>query len=100
MSELPSVVQDNNELQCKIKTRILSLVDGMYVRPHPLSLISYSFSRFLLAQLYINSLTDKLTEREINTALENMKKGEEALDKAYDDTVNRIENQGHEIHEL
>jgi NACHT domain-containing protein len=39
MSELPSVVQDNNELQYKIKTRILSLVDGMYVRPHPLSLI-------------------------------------------------------------
>ena len=39
MSELPSVVQDNNELQCKIKTRILSLVDGMYVRLPPLSLI-------------------------------------------------------------
>jgi hypothetical protein len=39
MSELPSVVQDNNELQCKIKTRILSLVDGMYVRLHPLGLI-------------------------------------------------------------
>ncbi|KAN0070269.1 hypothetical protein V8E54_011850 [Elaphomyces granulatus] len=84
MSELPSVVQDNNELQCKIKTRILGLVDGM----------------FLLAQLYINSLTDKFTERKINTALDNMKKGEEGLDKAYDDTVNRIENQGHGIHEL
>ncbi|KAN0087343.1 hypothetical protein V8E54_001031 [Elaphomyces granulatus] len=84
MSELPTVVQDSNELQCKIKTRILSLVDGM----------------FLLAQLYINSLTDKFTERKINTALDNMKKGEEALDKAYDDTINRIENQGHGIHEL
>ncbi|KAN0073570.1 hypothetical protein V8E54_008790, partial [Elaphomyces granulatus] len=84
MSELPSVVQDNNELQYKIKTRILSLVDGM----------------FLLAQLYINSLTDKFTERKINIALDNMKKGEEGLDKAYDDTVNRIENQGHGIHEL
>ena len=39
MSELPNVVQDNNELQCKIKTRILSLVDGMYVWLHPLNLI-------------------------------------------------------------
>ena len=29
-----------------------------------------------------------------------MKKGEEGLDKAYDDTVNRIENQGHGLHEL
>ena len=39
MSEPPGVIQDNNKLQCKIKTRILSLVDGMYVRLHPLSLI-------------------------------------------------------------
>jgi hypothetical protein len=39
MSELPSVVQDNNELQCTIKTRILGLVDGMYVLLHPSSLI-------------------------------------------------------------
>ncbi|KAN0080826.1 hypothetical protein V8E54_004030 [Elaphomyces granulatus] len=84
MSELPSVVQDNDELQVEIITRILSLVDGM----------------FLLAQLYINSLTDKLTEREINTALDNMEKGEEGLGKAYDDTINRIENQGHGIHKL
>ena len=39
MSDLPSVVQDNNELQCKIKAHILALVDGMYVELHPLSLI-------------------------------------------------------------
>ena len=36
---------------------------------------------------------DKLTEKQINTALDHMKRGEERLDKAYDDTVNRIENQ-------
>jgi hypothetical protein len=29
-----------------------------------------------------------------------MEKGEEGLDKAYDDTVGRIENQRHGIHEL
>ena len=29
-----------------------------------------------------------------------MEKGEEGLDKAYDDTVNRIENQGQDIREL
>ena len=39
MSELPSVVQDNNELQCKIKTHILNLVDGMYVWLHPPNLV-------------------------------------------------------------
>jgi NACHT domain len=37
MADLRSVVQNNNILQCKIKTHILSLVDGMYVRLHPLS---------------------------------------------------------------
>jgi len=43
---------------------------------------------------------DKLTEKQINTALDNMEKGEEGLGKAYDDTVNRIENQGQVIREL
>jgi Ankyrin repeats (3 copies) len=37
---------------------------------------------------------DKVTEKEINTALDNMKNGEEGLDRAYDDTIDRIENQG------
>jgi Cdc6-like AAA superfamily ATPase len=39
MGELRSVVQGDNRLQCKIRTHILSLVDGMYVRLHPVSLI-------------------------------------------------------------
>ena len=38
MFELCTVVQDNKELQCKIKTRILTLVDGMYVRLYPIGL--------------------------------------------------------------
>ena len=37
---------------------------------------------------------------QINIALDNMEKGEEGLDKAYDDTVNRIENRGKGIREL
>jgi hypothetical protein len=48
----------------------------------------------------MTSLEDKSTEKQINTALDNMKKGEGGLDKAYDDTVNRIENQGQGIREL
>jgi Ankyrin repeats (3 copies) len=52
-----------------------------------------NFLRFLLAQLYINSLTDKFTEKEINIAVDNMAKGKEGLGKAYDDTVDRIMNQ-------
>ncbi|KAN0068811.1 hypothetical protein V8E54_012980 [Elaphomyces granulatus] len=100
ISALRTVVQKNNELQRKIRDRISALVDGMYVRLHPPSLIIHSFSRFLLAQLYINSLTDKVTEKQIDTALDNMKMGKEGLDKAYDDTVNRIENQQQGIREL
>ncbi|KAN0081988.1 hypothetical protein V8E54_003286 [Elaphomyces granulatus] len=82
--ELRIVVRRSNELQRKIKDRISTLVDGM----------------FLLAQLYINSLTDKVTERQVDTALDNMKMGKEGLDKAYEDTVNRIENQPQGIREL
>ena len=32
MAELRSVVRNNNKLQCRIKSHILSLVDGMYVQ--------------------------------------------------------------------
>ena len=32
-----SDVQNNNELQCKIKAHILTLVDGMYVRLYDVS---------------------------------------------------------------
>ena len=35
MSGLRTIVRKNNELQRKIKDRILTLVDGMYVRLHP-----------------------------------------------------------------
>ncbi|KAN0068732.1 hypothetical protein V8E54_012901 [Elaphomyces granulatus] len=87
ISGLRTVVKRNNELQRKIRDRISALVDGI-------------FSRFLLAQLYINSLTDKVTEKQIDTALDNMKMGKEGLDKTYDDTVNRIENQQQGIREL
>jgi hypothetical protein len=54
---------------------------------------SNSLSRFLLAQLYINSLTDDLREKEIDIMLDNMQNGEGGLNKAYNDTANRIENQ-------
>ena len=39
ISELRTVVRRSNELQRKVKDRISTLVDGMYVRLHPPSLI-------------------------------------------------------------
>ena len=43
---------------------------------------------------------DKFTEKQISTTLDKMENGEEGLDRAYDDTVNRIENQEQGIREL
>ena len=66
MPELRRVVWDNSELQCKIKTRILTLVDGMYVRLHPLSLIlltafqGSSLRNSTSTYLWINSRKNKL----------------------------------------
>ncbi|KAF3094473.1 hypothetical protein TWF102_007588 [Orbilia oligospora] len=77
MSKLPDVVTENYELQNKIKDRISYLARGM----------------FLLAQLYINSLADKLTENAIDNALKNMRAGEKGLDEAYDAAVKRIKSQ-------
>ncbi|KAL2802255.1 hypothetical protein BJX63DRAFT_438047 [Aspergillus granulosus] len=77
MRELPSIVKRNSELQYKIKARISTLVDGM----------------FLLARLYIHSLMDKIREIEIDHALDMMQRGEEGLNHAYSDVLIRIKNQ-------
>jgi hypothetical protein len=56
MAELCSVVRNDNKLQCKIKSRILSLVDGMYVRLHPLGLI-YLLTAFQGSSLHNSTST-------------------------------------------
>jgi hypothetical protein len=48
----------------------------------------------------MTSVEDEFTEKQIDAALDNMKKGKEGLDKAYDDTVNRIESQGRGVRGL
>ncbi|KAL7943214.1 hypothetical protein V8C42DRAFT_359352 [Trichoderma barbatum] len=83
MSRLPAFVQDDTHLQEQIKWGIATNVRGM----------------FLLAQLYMNSLQDKVTSREIKQALERMRlqgqKSErlEVLCEAYGDIVNIIRSQ-------
>ncbi|RYP53496.1 hypothetical protein DL768_001533 [Monosporascus sp. mg162] len=51
-------------------------------------------SGFLLAQLHLNSLTGKRTVKSIRTALKTLPKGSKAYDQAYEDAMNRIEEQG------
>ena len=58
------------------------------------------FPRFLLAQLHLDSLEDKLTPKAIKTALSNLPKGSRALDVAYDEVIQRINHQKQGFREL
>jgi hypothetical protein len=51
-------------------------------------------SRFLLAQLLMNSFRDKLTVRDVKSALRNLPQGSDAYDVAYHATMERILAQG------
>jgi len=51
------------------------------------------FTRFLLAQLHLDSLIDKTTPRAITRTLEKLPKGSDALDLAYKEAMQRIQGQ-------
>ncbi|KAM0474066.1 hypothetical protein ACHAPX_007779 [Trichoderma viride] len=86
-SDLPRCVLKKPDVQEKIKAEITSAVEGM----------------FLLAQLYLDSLKDKTSIKQINFALEEFNKqsqlglGEdkkrEVLEKAYEQAMDRINSQ-------
>ncbi|KAF2175872.1 hypothetical protein K469DRAFT_763229 [Zopfia rhizophila CBS 207.26] len=77
MSQLPSFVSRNVDLQGEIKTEIIKAVDGM----------------FLLAQLHIGTLIGKRSPKAIRIALKNLPTGSEAYDHAYKEAMERIEGQ-------
>lgn len=52
-------------------------------------------SRFLLARLHLETFTTMTTVLEIKKALRDLPRGEEALPKAYDSAIDRIESQPH-----
>lgn len=77
MSDLTKSAQNNPNLQEAIANSIVEVVDGM----------------FLLAQLHMDSLTDKTSPKAIRKALERLPMGSGALDLAYDQAMNRIADQ-------
>ncbi|OPB44314.1 hypothetical protein A0O28_0026320 [Trichoderma guizhouense] len=83
ISQLPDFVRHNPDLLEQIKVEVSASVQGM----------------FLLAQLYLGSLEDKISPKEMRQALERIKlQGQkdskfEILHDAYDDTVERIKSQ-------
>lgn len=77
MSDLTMSVQGKPKLQEIIVKSIVDVVDGM----------------FLLAQLHVESLTDKTSPKAIKKALERLPTGSDALDTAYSQVMQRIEAQ-------
>ncbi|KAG4256535.1 hypothetical protein FPRO03_14024 [Fusarium proliferatum] len=86
IEQLPSFVQQDRQLQEEITTGISEAVDGM----------------FLLAQLYLGLLGDKLTLNDLRSAMETFQKqgqgsGEDQKDKvlagAYEQAMERINGQ-------
>ncbi|KAE9374873.1 hypothetical protein N431DRAFT_288115, partial [Stipitochalara longipes BDJ] len=74
---MPKCVLKSPDLQEKIKNVIVKTVDGM----------------FLLAQLHLESLTDKTTPRVITRALNELPKGLDALNRAYEKAIEKIRRQ-------
>ncbi|KAL9118356.1 MAG: hypothetical protein Q9187_005101 [Circinaria calcarea] len=77
IAELPKCVLRDQALQDNIQTEIAKAVDGM----------------FLLAQLHLDSLADKITPKAIKLALQKLPKGSEALKIAYGEALERIDGQ-------
>ena len=77
ISDLANCVLKDSKLQTIIEDSIASAVDGM----------------FLLAQLHMDSLGDKTNSKAIKTSLANLPKGSGALDVAYKQAMQRIEDQ-------
>ncbi|RYP43193.1 hypothetical protein DL768_010045 [Monosporascus sp. mg162] len=85
IGELPSFVQEDRQLQEEIKKGISEAVDGM----------------FLLAQIYLSSLDDKLTLNAIRKALDGFQKQgqrfseekDQVLADAYSQAMERIQKQ-------
>ncbi|KAF4334671.1 purine and uridine phosphorylase [Fusarium beomiforme] len=90
--ELRSCVKSNHLLQEAIKKEISEAVDGM----------------FLLAEIFLQSLKDKVTENSIRGALKEIQKMKEEsgddksklLSKAYDEAMERINSQQQGLRDL
>jgi ankyrin repeat protein len=99
---LPPFVLRRPDLQEEIKTEITKAVNGMYVPSHlfPSRLSKLRFPRFLLAQLYLGSLTGKRSPKAIRTALGKLQTEFDAYDRAYQKAMERIEGQIEDRREL
>lgn len=93
IDELPHFVQRDPDLQQEISSKIVKAVDGLYVASYNVVEGPTNHTRFLLAQLHLNSLKGKRAPTAIRNALKKLPTGTEAYDCAYSDAMARIEGQ-------
>ncbi|KAI9702255.1 MAG: hypothetical protein M1820_006187 [Bogoriella megaspora] len=77
LPRLPKCIQKDIEFSKLVQDKIVETVDGM----------------FLLARFHVDSLLDKKTKRSVILALEQLNTGFDALEKAYNDAIIRIDGQ-------
>ncbi|KAH7381631.1 ankyrin repeat-containing domain protein [Pyrenochaeta sp. MPI-SDFR-AT-0127] len=77
INHLPKCIQRDAALQQQVQEKVTQAVDGM----------------FLLARLHVDSLCDKKTKSKVQSSLKTLRGGFQALDKAYDDAIKRIDGQ-------
>ena len=93
IDELPRFVQRDPDLQQEIISEIVKAIDGMYVASCNFLEDPTNYTRFLLAQLHLNSLKGKRSPTAIRDALKKLPTGTESYDRAYSDAMARIEGQ-------
>jgi ankyrin repeat protein len=103
MSRLPSDILDE-KLRDRIRREVVESIDGMYVHlsSQYCKLENYPNQcfRFLLAQLHMNNLKRQPTKGDMKQALQHLARGIDGLDKTYEQTMERINDQGSHVRDL
>ncbi|PQE29611.1 Ankyrin repeat protein [Rutstroemia sp. NJR-2017a BBW] len=86
-------IKCDTNLKEEIKTRIVEVVDGMYVDHKPLLKKSTYIFRFLLAKLHFDPLVEMSRLKDIRTALAKLATGVKAYDNAYRAVMERFQGQ-------
>ena len=90
--ELPRFVRRDPDLQQEISSEIVKAIDGIYVTSCSFE-NSLNLTRFLLTQLHLYSLKEKRAPTAVRDTLKKLPTGSKAYDRAYSDTIERIEGQ-------
>ncbi|PNP50225.1 hypothetical protein THARTR1_09056 [Trichoderma harzianum] len=104
--QLPNFVARSRKLQDEVIESVTNASAGMYVLGLikwtlvGSALLTHSFFRFLLAELYLKSLTNMISVGSLRTRLSNLTTGSNAYDALYEDSMLRIGFQGPELEHI